>query len=221
MHPEVDRRSGVGPVSAAPFGSASILPISWAYLRMMGDDGVAEATGAAVLAANYVAARLEEAFPVLYRGNGGTVAHECILDLRPLTAATGVSVDDVAKRLIDYGFHAPTVSFPVAGTLMVEPTESEDVAEIDRFCDAMLAIRAEIDQVAEGTWTIEESPLRAAPHTAQELAGEWDRSYDRMVGVYPAGISGDKYWPPISRIDQSFGDRNLVCACPPMEELAE
>jgi glycine dehydrogenase len=186
----------------------------------MGAAGLARATAAAVLAANYVATRLEEHYPVLYRGHGGMVAHECILDLRGLTRETGVTVDDVAKRLIDYGFHAPTMSFPVAGTLMVEPTESEDLAEIDRFCDAMIAIRREIDRVGAGEWTPESSPLRGAPHTARALVGEWDRDYPRELGVFPAGIDPDKYWPPVARIDQAYGDRNLVCACPPPEAFA-
>ena len=176
MHPEPAKREGIGPISAAPYGSAGILPISWAYIRLMGGAGLTKATAAAVLSANYVAARLGEHFPVLYRGHGGLVAHECILDVRGLTKDTGVTVDDVAKRLIDYGFHAPTMSFPVAGTLMVEPTESEDLGEIDRFCDAMIAIKAEIDRVGAGEWSAEESPLRGAPHTTRALVGEWDRA---------------------------------------------
>ena len=221
MHPEADQREGIGPVSAAPYGSAGILPISWAYIRLMGAEGLTEATAAAVLSANYVAARLEEHFPVLYRGANGLVAHECILDLRPMTKQTGVTVDDVAKRLVDYGFHAPTMSFPVAGTLMVEPTESEDLGEIDRFCDAMIAIKAEVDRVAAGEWSPEESPLRHAPHTARALVGDWDRGYSRQLGVFPAGIDPDKYWPPVARIDQAYGDRHLVCACPPPEAFAE
>jgi glycine dehydrogenase len=191
----------------------------------MGAEGLTRATAIAVLSANYIAARLGEHYPVLYKGHGGLVAHECILDLRGLTKDTGVSVDDVAKRLIDYGFHAPTMSFPVPGTLMVEPTESEDLAEIDRFCDAMIAIRAEIDKVGTGEWTPESSPLRGAPHTARALVGEWDRAYSREVAVFPAGITGpngvgDKYWPPVARIDQAYGDRHLVCACPPPEAFA-
>ncbi len=208
---------GGGPVSAAPYGSPSILPISWAYVRMMGAEGLKQATGAAVLAANYVAKRLEDHYPVLYSGDNGLVAHECILDLRPLTAATGVSVDDVAKRLIDYGFHAPTMSFPVAGTLMVEPTESEDLVEIDRFIDAMIAIKAEADAVGAGEWPANDNPLRNAPHTAQAvIEGEWEHPYDRATAVYPVRtlIKG-KYWPPVRRNDQAYGDRNLVCACPP------
>ena len=221
MHPEEAKRHGIGPISAAPYGSAGILPISWAYIRLMGGSGLTRATAAAVLAANYVATRLEEHFPVLYRGHGGLVAHECILDVRGLTKDSGVSVDDVAKRLIDYGFHAPTMSFPVAGTLMVEPTESEDLAELDRFCDAMIAIKGEIDRVAAGEWTAEESPLRGAPHTARALVGEWERAYTREDAVFPAGLDPDKYWPPVARVDQAYGDRNLVCACPPPEAFAE
>ncbi|MEV0155597.1 aminomethyl-transferring glycine dehydrogenase [Micromonospora sp. NPDC050686] len=206
-------------ISAAAYGSAGILPIPWAYLRMMGAAGLTRATGVAVLAANYVAARLRGHFPVLYAGNKGLVAHECILDLRPLTRATGVSVDDVAKRLIDYGFHAPTMSFPVAGTLMVEPTESEDLAELDRFCDAMIAIRAEIDQVGSGQWPAGDNPLANAPHTAAMVSGdEWPHAYPRSVGGYPAGVDRmAKYWPPVRRVDGAYGDRNLVCSCPSPE----
>jgi glycine dehydrogenase len=210
------------PVSSAPYGSPSILPISWTYVRMMGTEGLTAATGAAVLAANYVAARLRDHYPVLYSGGGGLVAHECILDLRPLRDATGVTVDDVAKRLVDYGFHSPTMSFPVAGTLMVEPTESEDLAEIDRFVDAMIAIKAEADQVAAGRWPVEESPLRGAPHTAESvISGEWSRDYTRDEAVYPVrSLVRSKYWPPVRRIDQAWGDRNLFCACPPVEAFA-
>ncbi|MGN9778957.1 aminomethyl-transferring glycine dehydrogenase [Micromonospora sp. H33] len=206
-------------ISAARYGSAGILPIPWAYLRMMGASGLTRATGVAVLAANYVAARLRGHFPVLYAGNKGLVAHECILDLRPLTKATGVSVDDVAKRLIDYGFHAPTMSFPVAGTLMVEPTESEDLAELDRFCDTMIAIRAEIDKVGSGEWPAGDNPLANAPHTAAMVSGdEWPHPYPRSVGAYPAGVDrAGKYWPPVRRIDGAYGDRNLVCSCPAPE----
>jgi glycine dehydrogenase len=220
MHPDPDRRNGIGPVSAAPYGSAGILAISWAYIRLLSAAGLTHATESAVLAANYVAARLGPSFPVLYTGKHGLVAHECILDLRPLTKTTGVTIDDVAKRLIDYGFHAPTVSFPVAGTLMVEPTESEDLAELDRFCDAMIAIRAEIEDVASGRWSVEESPLRGAPHTAAALIADWDRPYERAVGVFPAGYHTQKYWPPVARINQAYGDRNLVCSCPPIEAFA-
>ncbi len=212
----------VGMVSAAPFGSAGILPISWAYVRLMGAEGLRAATVQAVLSANHVAARLQEAYPVLYRGPGGFVAHECVLDLRPMTRTTGVTVEDVAKRLIDFGFHAPTMSFPVAGTLMVEPTESEDLAEIDRFCDAMLAIAAEVREIERGRWAVADSPLRNAPHTAASLTGEWDHPYSREEAVYPGGADPRaKYWPPVRRIDGAAGDRNLVCSCPPLEELAE
>ncbi|HET8615959.1 MAG TPA: aminomethyl-transferring glycine dehydrogenase [Actinomycetales bacterium] len=220
--PDAGPQTGVGPVSAAPYGSALILPISWAYIRLMGADGLARATRTAVLSANYVAARLRGAFPVLFSGHDGLVAHECILDLRELTSSTGVTVDDVAKRLIDYGFHAPTMSFPVAGTLMVEPTESEDLAELDRFCEAMIAIRHEIDEVASGRWPVEESPLRAAPHTAVSLVGEWEHAYTRAEATYPAGVDPrTKYWPPVRRIDGAYGDRHLVCSCPPPEAFEE
>ncbi|MBL7257878.1 aminomethyl-transferring glycine dehydrogenase [Paractinoplanes lichenicola] len=210
-------------VSAAAHGSAGILPISWAYLRMMGPDGLAAATGTAVLTANYVAARLREHYPVLYAGNNGLVAHECILDLRPLTKATGVSVDDVAKRLIDYGFHAPTMSFPVAGTLMVEPTESEDLAELDRFVAAMIAIKGEIDQVAAGVWPAKDNPLANAPHTASAVtADEWEHPYPRSVAGFPEGVDRTaKYWPPVRRIDGAYGDRNLVCSCPSPEAFED
>ena len=221
MHPDPERRDGIGPISAAPHGSAGILPISWAYVRMMGGAGLTDATSVAVLSANYVARRLEEHYPVLYKGHNGLVAHECILDLRGLSKASGVTVDDVAKRLIDYGFHAPTMSFPVAGTLMVEPTESEDLGELDRFVDAMIAIREEIARVQAGEWTPEDSPLRGAPHTSRAIVGDWDRPYDRQLAVFPAGYDPDKYWPPVSRIDQAYGDRNLVCACPSPEAFAE
>jgi glycine dehydrogenase len=220
MHPEKGSREGIGPISAAPYGSAGILPISWTYVRMMGAEGLARATAVAVLSANYIAHRLREHYPVLYRGHNDLVAHECILDVRPLTKATGVTVDDVAKRLVDYGFHAPTMSFPVAGTLMVEPTESEDLTEIDRFCDAMIAIKAEADRVAAGEWTAEASPLRGAPHTAAALAGPWERGYSREEAAFPAGPDPDKYWPPVARIDQAYGDRNLVCSCPSPEAFA-
>ncbi|MGW9166641.1 aminomethyl-transferring glycine dehydrogenase [Agromyces sp. NPDC055658] len=213
---------GGGPVSAAPYGSPSILPISWAYVRMMGSEGLKQATATAVLAANFVASRLREHFPVLYTGENGLVAHECILDLRPLTAETGVTVDDVAKRLIDYGFHAPTMSFPVAGTLMVEPTESEDLAELERFVEAMVAIKAEADAVGRGEWPADDNPLRNAPHTAESaIAGEWSHPYTREQAVYPVrSLVRNKYWAPVRRIDQAYGDRNLVCACPPVEAFA-
>jgi len=208
------------PVSAVPQGSAGILPISWAYVALMGAEGLRSATEHAVLTANYVAARLTEHFPVLYTGPGGHVAHECILDLRAHTAATGVTAEDVAKRLIDYGFHAPTLAFPVAGTLMVEPTESEDLVELDRFCDAMVAIRGEIARVAAGEWPAVESPLRGAPHTAASVAADtWDKPYSRELAAFPLpSLRTDKYWPPVRRIDNAAGDRNLMCACPPIEE---
>lgn len=219
LQPTAGPATGVGPISAAPWGSAGILPISWAYVRLMGGEGLRRATQVAVLGANYVAKRLEPHYPVLYTGPNGLVAHECIIDLRPLTKETGVSVDDIAKRLIDYGFHAPTMSFPVAGTLMIEPTESEDLAELDRFCEAMIAIRREVDKVGSGQWPVEDNPLRNAPHTAASLGGEWNRPYSRDEAVFPAGVSAaDKYWPPVRRIDGAFGDRNLVCSCPPLDE---
>jgi glycine dehydrogenase len=208
-------------ISSAPYGSASILPISWAYIRMMGADGLTDATKVAILSANYVAARLGEHYPVLYSGRNGFVAHECILDLRPITRSSGVTVDDVAKRLIDYGFHAPTMSFPVAGTLMVEPTESEDLAELDRFCSAMIAIKREIDRVQAGEWPVDDNPLRNAPHTAASIAGEWAHPYSREEAVFPvATLRQSKYWPPVRRIDQAHGDRNLMCSCPPVEAYA-
>ncbi|MBD0688694.1 aminomethyl-transferring glycine dehydrogenase [Streptomyces sp. CBMA123] len=219
LQEEAGPATGVGPISAAPWGSAAILPISWAYVRLMGGEGLKRATQVAVLNANYIAKRLAPHFPVLYTGPGGLVAHECIIDLRPLTKDTGVTVDDIAKRLIDYGFHAPTMSFPVAGTLMIEPTESEDLHEIDRFCDAMIEIRGEIDKVGSGEWAADDNPLRNAPHTAATLAGDWAHGYSRQEAVFPAGVNpADKYWPPVSRIDGAYGDRNLVCSCPPLDE---
>jgi glycine dehydrogenase len=219
-------KTGPGPVSAAPFGSASILPISWAYIRLMGGEGLTHATEVAILSANYIAKKLNPFFPVLYSGENGLVAHECILDLREITKVSGVTVDDVAKRLMDYGFHAPTMSFPVPGTLMVEPTESEDLAEVDRFISAMIAIHGEIQGVIEGLYTSEDSPLRHAPHTAEQMASTaWDRPYSRELAAFPQGKNLDlligrkgKYWPTVGRIDGAYGDRNLVCACPPMEE---
>jgi glycine dehydrogenase len=217
LMPEAGPETGIGPISGAPWGSAGILPIPWAYVRMMGPDGLTRATQVALLAANYVAKRLAGHYPVLYTGRGGLVAHECIVDIRAITKATGVTVEDVAKRLIDYGFHAPTMSFPVAGTLMIEPTESEDLAEIDRFCTAMIDIKAEIDAVAEGEWPVEHSPLRGAPHTAASLLGDWTEPYDRERAAYPqSSLKEDKYWPPVRRIDQGYGDRNLMCSCPPL-----
>jgi glycine dehydrogenase len=212
-----------GPVAAAPYGSAGILPISWAYIAMMGAPGLRQATAVAIMNANYIAQRLGPDFPVLYTGRGGLVAHECILDLRPLASQTGITAEDVAKRLIDYGFHAPTMSFPVPGTLMVEPTESENLAELDRFCDAMIAIRHEIARVASGNLDAQDNPLKNAPHTASMLiAGDWKHSYDREEAAYPAASDRRvKYWPPVRRIDQAYGDRNLTCACPPPEAFAE
>ncbi|HEX7659885.1 MAG TPA: aminomethyl-transferring glycine dehydrogenase [Pseudonocardiaceae bacterium] len=220
LQPAAGPATGPGPVTAAPWGSASILPISWAYIRMMGADGLRRASLSAVAAANYLARRLDEYFPVLYTGEGGLVAHECILDLRPMTKATGVTVDDVAKRLADYGLHAPTMSFPVAGTLMVEPTESEDLAELDRFCSAMIAIKDEIDKVGAGVWPVDDNPLRNAPHTAACVAAKWDHPYTREEAAYPVGARGPKVWPPVRRIDNAKGDRHLVCSCPPLEAYA-
>ncbi|MCX9192801.1 glycine dehydrogenase (aminomethyl-transferring) [Carbonactinospora thermoautotrophica] len=216
LQPLAGPATGVGPVSAAPWGSAGILPISWAYLRLMGPEGLRAATQVAVLNANYVAKRLAPHYPVLYTGPNGLVAHECVIDLRPITKETGVTVEDVAKRLIDYGFHAPTMSFPVAGTLMIEPTESEDLAELDRFCDAMIAIKGEIDRIAAGELDRADNPLKQAPHTAAMLVGDWSHPYSREEAVFPAGVA-DKYWPPVRRIQGAYGDRNLMCACPPMD----
>ena len=219
-HPEVG--GGTGPVSAAPFGSPSLLPISWAYCLMMGGEGLTQATRVAILNANYIAKRLEGSFDVLYRGANGRVAHECIIDTRPFAETAGVSVDDIAKRLVDSGFHAPTMSWPVAGTLMVEPTESETKAELDRFCDAMLSIREEIRLIEDGTYPKDNNPLCNAPHTVQDLVGNWERPYSREQGCFPPGaFKVDKYWPPVNRIDNVYGDRHLVCTCPPMSEYAE
>jgi glycine dehydrogenase len=212
-----------GPVSAAPYGSASILTISYIYILMMGGEGLTRATEVAILNANYIASKLESHFPVLYRNAKGRVAHECIIDPRPLKNSAGVTVDDIAKRLIDYGFHAPTMSFPVPGTLMIEPTESESKAELDRFCEAMIAIRREIAEVEAGRLTVEASPLRHAPHTVHDIADDgWARAYSRIEGCFPSGTSRtDKYWCPVGRIDNVYGDRNLVCSCPPISEYAE
>jgi glycine dehydrogenase len=216
-HPLEDD-TGPGAVSAAPWGSAGILPISWAFIAMMGPDGLRRATDVAILSANYIARRLDPHFPVLYTGSSGLVAHECIIDVRPLRNSSGVTVDDIAKRLMDYGFHAPTMSFPVAGTLMVEPTESESKAELDRFCDAMISIRREIQRVEDGDISIEDSPLRHAPHTAIHIASEWDHPYSREEAAFPvAGLKTDKYWPPVARVDHIYGDRNIMCSCPPIE----
>ena len=221
-HPMAQTKlANYGPISAAPFGSASVLPISWAYIRMMGADGLRDATAAAVLSANYVAKKLEGHYPLLYSGHNGLVAHECIIDIRPIQKETGISVDDVAKRLIDYGFHAPTMSFPVAGTLMIEPTESEPLDELDRFVEAMIAIRNESREVAAGTWPAEDNPLHNAPHTAKMIAGEWNHPYSRELAVYPvAGQHRHKYWPIVRRIDSVYGDRNLFCSCPPPEAFS-
>jgi glycine dehydrogenase len=221
--------TGPGPISGAPYGSASILPISWAYIRLLGGEGLTHATQVAILSANYIASMLQDSYPILYTGANGRIAHECILDIRGLTKDCGVSVDDIAKRLMDYGFHAPTMSFPVAGTLMIEPTESEDIREIHRFIDAMISIRAEIQEVIDGKISIEDSALRHAPHTALSVVNsDWDRRYSREKGGYPVAIEGFiagesigsrmKYWPPVSRIDGAHGDRNLVCACTPMDD---
>jgi glycine dehydrogenase len=221
--------TGPGPISGAPYGSASILPISWAYIRLLGGEGLTHATQVAILSANYIASMLQDSYPILYTGANGRIAHECILDIRGLTKDCGVSVEDIAKRLMDYGFHAPTMSFPVAGTLMIEPTESEDIREIHRFIDAMISIRAEIQEVIDGKISIEDSALRHAPHTALSVVNsDWDRRYSREKGGYPVDIQGFiagesigsrmKYWPPVSRIDGAHGDRNLVCACTPMDD---
>ncbi|HSM35685.1 MAG TPA: aminomethyl-transferring glycine dehydrogenase [Longimicrobiales bacterium] len=220
-HPVIDvGGDALGAVAAAPWGSPSILPISWAYIRMLGADGLRRATEVAILAANYVAERLDEHFPVLYRGTGGHVAHECIIDPRPLKAATGVDATDIAKRLMDYGFHAPTLSFPVAGTLMIEPTESESKAELDRFCDALVSIREEIARVESGELDAEDNPLRRAPHTARVVTADaWGRPYSRELAAYPSPATREhKFWPAVGRVDSAYGDRNLVCACPPIEE---
>ncbi|MGR3803174.1 MAG: aminomethyl-transferring glycine dehydrogenase [Marinibacterium profundimaris] len=217
-----DPVSGDGAVSAAPFGSPSLLPISWAYCLMMGGEGLTQATRVAILNANYVAKRLEGAYDVLYKGPTGRVAHECILDTRPFATSAHVTVDDIAKRLMDCGFHAPTMSWPVSGTLMIEPTESETKAELDRFCDAMLAIREEIAQIEKGEIDAENNPLKNAPHTMEDLVKEWDRPYSRETGCFPPGaFRVDKYWPPVNRVDNVWGDRNLTCTCPPMADYAE
>ena len=223
--------TGPGPISAAPFGSASILPISWAYIRLMGGEGLTHATEVAILNANYMAYRLRDSYPILYTGNKGLVAHECILDVRDITKESGVTVDDIAKRLMDFGFHAPTMSFPVAGTLMIEPTESEDMLEMNRFIDAMIAIRSEIQEIIDGKIAVDDSALRHAPHTIGAIAGsQWERSYPRERGAFPATLTGlipgeligqrGKYWPTTGRIDGAYGDRNLVCSCPPIEAFA-
>ena len=210
LRPEAGGEAAIGAVAAAPWGSASILPISWAYIHMMGRDGLRRATQTAILGANYLAAKLAPYYPVLYTGQGGLVAHECIIDLRPLKDATGVTVDDVAKRLMDYGFHAPTMSFPVPGTLMIEPTESEPKAELDRFCEAMISIRGEARRIEEGRIDPEDNPLKGAPHTMDDIATEdWSHPYSREEAVFPVeGLRANKYWPPVNRIDQVYGDRH-------------
>ncbi|TKZ22513.1 aminomethyl-transferring glycine dehydrogenase [Shimia litoralis] len=219
-HPETG--GAQGPVSAAPYGSPSLLPISWAYCLMMGGDGLTQATRVAILNANYIATRLQGAYEILYKGPTGRVAHECIIDTRPFEESAGISVDDIAKRLMDCGFHAPTMSWPVAGTLMVEPTESENQAELDRFCDAMLAIREEIRDIEDGRMDAENNPLRNAPHTVEDLVGKWERPYEREQGCFPPGsFRVDKYWPPVNRVDNAWGDRHLVCTCPPMEDYVD
>lgn len=211
-------RQGVGAVSSAPWGSPSILPIPYLYIQMMGAEGLTRATEVAILNANYIAKRLDPYFPVLYKGKNGLVAHECIIDLRPLKGSAGVEVEDVAKRLMDYGFHAPTVSFPVPGTLMIEPTESESKRELDRFCEAMIMIHAEIMEIAQGKMDRQNNPLKNAPHTAEQvIRTEWNRPYSREKAAFPAAwLKTHKFWTPVSRIDAIYGERNLVCACPPM-----
>jgi glycine dehydrogenase len=222
-----ERDFKVGAISAAPLGNAAVLPISWMYCRMMGAEGLKDATEIAILSANYISTRLKDHYPTLYASDQGYVAHECILDLRPLKESTGgasgISAEDVAKRLIDYGFHAPTLSFPVAGTLMVEPTESETLYELDRFINAMIAIRGEIAKVENGVWPQDNNPLKHAPHTADSLLGaEWSRPYSREVAAYPlAKLKQNKYWAPVGRIDNVYGDRNLFCSCVPVSDYQE
>jgi glycine dehydrogenase len=213
----------VGPVSGTSFGSASILPISWMYIQMMGATGLRRATQVAILSANYIAQRLSPHYKVLYTGQNGFIAHECIIDIRPLKEVCGVEVDDIAKRLVDFGFHAPTMSFPVPGTLMIEPTESESLVELDRFIEAMISIRKEIQDVEDNIYAMEDSPLRNAPHCAQVVSGDkWEYKYPRSVAAYPkAGGSRNKYWPPIGRVDNVFGDRNLMCTCPSMSDFKD
>jgi glycine dehydrogenase len=215
--------SRIGWVSAAPWGSASILPIPWVYIALMGAEGLTRATQVAILNANYMAKRLGPHYPILFKGKTGRVAHEFVMDARRLETDAGVKVEDIAKRLMDYGFHAPTMSWPVPGTLMIEPTESESKAELDRFCDAMVAIRREIAEIESGRWKVEASPLRHAPHTVHDIAEDsWQRAYSRAEGCFPAGTSRtDKYWCPVGRVDNVYGDRNLVCSCPPIEDYAQ
>jgi len=223
VNPSAGPDGTIGPVAAAPWGSASILPISWAYIAMMGADGLARATQVAILSANYIARRLAPHYPILYTGQNGMVAHECIVDLRPIKESCGVSVDDVAKRLVDYGFHAPTMSFPVPDTLMIEPTESEAKRELDRFCDAMIAIRREIAALEAGEADPENNLLSNAPHTHHLLLeGDWRKPYTKEQAFFPLrAVREDKYWPPVGRIDNVLGDRNLVCTCPPIEAYQE
>ncbi len=221
LHGSASTTHPVGPVAGAPYGSAGILPISWAYISLMGDIGLRAATVQAIVSANYISKKLAPHYPTLYSGRGGFVAHECILDVRPITKLSGVTVDDIAKRLIDFGFHAPTVSFPVTGTLMVEPTESESLREIDRFCDAMIAIAHEASMITSGELTVDESPLRHAPHTIEDVVGEWDRTYSRQQAIYPLeSLRSRMYYPPVSRIDAAYGDRNLMCSCEPLSHFA-
>ena len=223
VNPAASKCGTVGTVSAAPWGSASILTVSWAYIAMMGADGLRRATQVAILSANYIAARLREHYPILYAGRNGMVAHECILDLRPIKRSCNITVDDIAKRLVDYGFHAPTMSFPVADTLMIEPTESENMRELDRFCDAMISIRREIDLIERGKSDRENNPLKNAPHTHRLLLEpEWTMPYSKQQAFYPMHtIRDDKYWPPVGRVDNLHGDRNLFCSCPPMEDYTD
>jgi glycine dehydrogenase len=222
LDPNAGPATGVGPIAGGPYGSAAILPIPYAYIRLMGAEGLRAASKVAILSANYLARRIDPYFPVLYSGSSGRVAHECIVDVRPATRAAGVSAEDVAKRLADYGFHAPTLSFPVAGTLMIEPTESESLEELDRFVEAMVAIHAEISRIESGEWPVDDNPLRNAPHSAEQLAAdEWAHPYSRETAGFPvATLRTDKYWPPVGRIDGPGGDRNLVCACPPLDAYA-
>lgn len=223
VNPNADPNGTIGPVSAAPWGSASILPISWAYIAMMGASGLKKATQVAILNANYIAKRLGEHYPIVYTGKDGMVAHECIIDLAPVKESAGVTVDDIAKRLVDYGIHAPTISWPVHDSMMIEPTESEAKRELDRFCDAMIAIRQEIAAVESGQSSADDNPLRNAPHVHKLLvAGEWNRPYSKEQAFFPlSGVRDDKYWPPVGRIDNVYGDKHLTCTCPPMEAYSE
>ena len=222
-HPELLSESPVGPVSAAPFGSAMILPISWMYIRMMGPDGLTDATENAILSANYIAKRLAPHYPILYTDDNGLIAHECILDTRVVKESAGVTVDDIAKRLIDYGFHAPTMSWPVAGTLMIEPTESEPLCELDRFCDAMIAIRQEITVIESENVSADNSILRHAPYTVEAVTkDQWPHAFSRQQAAFPLNsLKTDRYWPPVARIDNVYGDRNLVCSCPRLSEYTD